>query len=226
MLPSFSIKEITLFDDLFPPQTYYYNARTRESSWSKPDGVKIIQQSELNPLLVAGATAAGSGANVGATGPASTNSGNTAASTAVAASPTQAPTSTPTHTLTSSPDPTTTPSSSVTIAGKQMFLGAQRVSKHEAKSLLSFLSFLHHSHCCSRPPPCCHCNFHCCCVAGHRGDRFHGAIPCHGGPDCATAASSLASQCGPAHCSHTCLPTRHGATFPGAFARHAHPSTR
>uniref|UniRef100_A0A3B5LEY8 Transcription elongation regulator 1 n=1 Tax=Xiphophorus couchianus TaxID=32473 RepID=A0A3B5LEY8_9TELE len=96
--------------------TYYYNARTRESSWSKPDGVKIIQQSELNPLLVAGATAAGSGANVGATGPASTNSGNTAASTAAAASPTQAPTSTPTHTLTSSPDLTTTPSSSVTIA--------------------------------------------------------------------------------------------------------------
>ncbi|XP_023198503.1 transcription elongation regulator 1 isoform X2 [Xiphophorus maculatus] len=97
-------------------KTYYYNARTRESSWSKPDGVKIIQQSELNPLLVAGATAAGSGANVGATGPASTNSGNTAASTAASASPTQAPTSTPTHTLTSSPDPTTTPSSSVTIA--------------------------------------------------------------------------------------------------------------
>ncbi|XP_014828877.1 PREDICTED: transcription elongation regulator 1 isoform X2 [Poecilia mexicana] len=92
-------------------KTYYYNARTRESSWSKPDGVKIIQQSELNPLLVAGATAAGSGA----TGPASTNSGNTAASTA-AASPTQAPTSTPTHTLTSSSDPTTTPSPSVTIA--------------------------------------------------------------------------------------------------------------
>ncbi|KAM4726402.1 transcription elongation regulator 1 isoform 4-T4 [Anableps anableps] len=96
-------------------KTYYYNARTRESSWSKPEGVKIIQQSELNPLLVAGATAAGSGANVGATGPASTNSGNTAASTA-SASPTQAPTSTPTHTLTSSPDPTTTPSPSVTIA--------------------------------------------------------------------------------------------------------------
>ncbi|XP_014901511.1 transcription elongation regulator 1 isoform X2 [Poecilia latipinna] len=96
-------------------KTYYYNARTRESSWSKPDGVKIIQQSELNPLLVAGATAAGSGANVGATGPTSTNSGNTAASTA-AASPTQAPTSTPTHTLTSSPDPITTPSPSVSIA--------------------------------------------------------------------------------------------------------------
>uniref|UniRef100_A0A673M0A1 Transcription elongation regulator 1 n=1 Tax=Sinocyclocheilus rhinocerous TaxID=307959 RepID=A0A673M0A1_9TELE len=31
---------------------YYYNARTRESAWTKPEGVKIIQQSELNPLMV------------------------------------------------------------------------------------------------------------------------------------------------------------------------------
>uniref|UniRef100_A0A3Q2UNJ9 Transcription elongation regulator 1 n=1 Tax=Fundulus heteroclitus TaxID=8078 RepID=A0A3Q2UNJ9_FUNHE len=89
-------------------QTYYYNARTRESSWSKPDNVKIIQQSELNPLLVAGASAGGSGANVGASGAASNNSGNTAASSAPAASPTQTPASTPTHTLTSSAGPTTT----------------------------------------------------------------------------------------------------------------------
>ncbi|XP_038155359.1 transcription elongation regulator 1-like isoform X2 [Cyprinodon tularosa] len=95
-------------------KTYYYNARTRESSWSKPDGVKIIQQSELNPLLVAGAT--GSGANVGATGASSANSINPAASTAAAASPTQAPSSTPSHTLTSSSDLTTTSSPSATIA--------------------------------------------------------------------------------------------------------------
>ncbi|XP_035998845.1 transcription elongation regulator 1 isoform X2 [Fundulus heteroclitus] len=97
-------------------KTYYYNARTRESSWSKPDNVKIIQQSELNPLLVAGASAGGSGANVGASGAASNNSGNTAASSAPAASPTQTPASTPTHTLTSSAGPTTTPSPSATIA--------------------------------------------------------------------------------------------------------------
>uniref|UniRef100_A0A671VM59 Transcription elongation regulator 1 n=1 Tax=Sparus aurata TaxID=8175 RepID=A0A671VM59_SPAAU len=44
-------------------KAYYYNARTRESSWSKPDGVKIIQQSELNPLLVGGG--AGSGGSAG-----------------------------------------------------------------------------------------------------------------------------------------------------------------
>uniref|UniRef100_A0A669C0S3 Transcription elongation regulator 1 n=1 Tax=Oreochromis niloticus TaxID=8128 RepID=A0A669C0S3_ORENI len=93
-------------------KTYYYNARTRESSWSKPDGVKVIQQSELNPLLVAGA--AGSGANVGVT--ASSSSVNTTASTAAAASPTQAPSSTPSRTLTSSPDSITTHSPSASIA--------------------------------------------------------------------------------------------------------------
>uniref|UniRef100_A0A672H916 Transcription elongation regulator 1 n=1 Tax=Salarias fasciatus TaxID=181472 RepID=A0A672H916_SALFA len=94
---------------------YYYNARTRESSWSKPDGVKVIQQSELNPLLVAGAGGGGPGASVGGTAAVSSNSVNTTASTA-AASPTQAPSTTPSRTLTSSPDSITTPSPSVTIA--------------------------------------------------------------------------------------------------------------
>ncbi|KAM8899955.1 transcription elongation regulator 1 isoform 2-T2 [Spinachia spinachia] len=90
-------------------KAYYYNARTRESSWSKPDGVKIIQQSELNPLLVAGS----GGSSVGATSAASSSSSNTTASTT--ASSTQAPSTTPSRTLSSSPD-STTPSPSVSIA--------------------------------------------------------------------------------------------------------------
>ncbi|XP_068187339.1 transcription elongation regulator 1 isoform X2 [Antennarius striatus] len=98
-------------------KAYYYNARTRESSWSKPDCVKIIQQSELNPLLVAGAGATVSGPSVGVTAAASSGSVNTTSSTSAAgASPTQTPSTTPSRTISSSPDSTPIPSPSVTIA--------------------------------------------------------------------------------------------------------------
>ncbi|XP_034034009.1 transcription elongation regulator 1 isoform X3 [Thalassophryne amazonica] len=96
-------------------KAYYYNARTRESSWSKPDGVKIIQQSELNPLLVAGAGAAGTGTSAVATVAPSSSSVNTTASTAPPPILTQAPSTAPSRTLTSSPDSIITPSPSVTI---------------------------------------------------------------------------------------------------------------
>ncbi|XP_041253443.1 transcription elongation regulator 1 isoform X5 [Onychostruthus taczanowskii] len=39
-------------------KVYFYNARTRESAWSKPDGVKVIQQAELTPMLAAQAVGA------------------------------------------------------------------------------------------------------------------------------------------------------------------------
>ena len=35
---------------LFSHQTYYYNARTRESAWTKPENVKIITQSEVEQM--------------------------------------------------------------------------------------------------------------------------------------------------------------------------------
>uniref|UniRef100_A0A3B4B3G2 Transcription elongation regulator 1 n=1 Tax=Periophthalmus magnuspinnatus TaxID=409849 RepID=A0A3B4B3G2_9GOBI len=90
-------------------KAYFYNARTRESSWTKPEGVKIIQQSELNPLLAGGAGAAGGGA---AAAPGTSATPNGANGTTVrTSSPTPAQTSIPSNTLTSSPDSTTTASS-------------------------------------------------------------------------------------------------------------------
>ncbi|XP_010869461.4 transcription elongation regulator 1 isoform X3 [Esox lucius] len=91
-------------------KAYYYNARTRESAWSKPEGVKVIQQSELNPMMV---TPAGTGGS---------SSSSSAASTASASpSPvsTQAPS--PSRTMTASPDSNSTTSTSVsqTIANLQ-----------------------------------------------------------------------------------------------------------
>ncbi|XP_041948079.1 transcription elongation regulator 1-like isoform X2 [Alosa sapidissima] len=43
-------------------KVYYYNVRTRESAWTKPEGVKIIQQSELTPLAASQQAAAAAAA--------------------------------------------------------------------------------------------------------------------------------------------------------------------
>ncbi len=34
-------------------QVYYYNARTRESSWTKPESVKIMTQGEIEAMAAA-----------------------------------------------------------------------------------------------------------------------------------------------------------------------------
>ncbi|KAG9265477.1 transcription elongation regulator 1-like [Astyanax mexicanus] len=83
-------------------KVYYYNARTRESAWTKPEGVKIIQQSELNPMM---SSQPGAGASPG--GPAS-------AAVSTAASVTPAQPASPTHTLSASPEPSTSPVPAVT----------------------------------------------------------------------------------------------------------------
>ncbi|CAL8365403.1 unnamed protein product [Lota lota] len=97
-------------------KAYYYNARTRESAWSKPEGVKIIQQSELNPMLATGT--AGTSVTVGGGAPASSANVNTTASTVIvsASSPGQAPSPTPSRTLASSPDHSSSSSPSVSMA--------------------------------------------------------------------------------------------------------------
>ncbi|XP_030359510.1 transcription elongation regulator 1 isoform X5 [Strigops habroptila] len=63
-------------------KVYFYNARTRESAWTKPDGVKVIQQSELTPMLAAQAQAQAVGASTPTTSsPASAASPSTSSST-------------------------------------------------------------------------------------------------------------------------------------------------
>ncbi|KAI4873132.1 hypothetical protein NFI96_016446 [Prochilodus magdalenae] len=91
-------------------KVYYYNARTRESAWTKPEGVKIIQQSELNPLMTG---QSGTAAATSATSTSSTVS--TVVSTTAAVSPSLASTQSdsPTHTLSASPEPSTSPAPAV-----------------------------------------------------------------------------------------------------------------
>ncbi|XP_062867292.1 transcription elongation regulator 1 isoform X2 [Trichomycterus rosablanca] len=81
-------------------KVYYYNARTRESAWTKPERVKVIQQSELTPMITGQAGVAVSGSSSPAT---------TAASTAVTVNSNSIQPSSPTHTLAASPDRSTSP---------------------------------------------------------------------------------------------------------------------
>ncbi|XP_032052573.1 transcription elongation regulator 1 isoform X4 [Aythya fuligula] len=78
-------------------KVYFYNARTRESAWTKPDGVKVIQQSELTPMLAAQAQAQAQA--VGASTP-TTSSPASAASPSTSSS-TQSSTTSTTTTATS-----------------------------------------------------------------------------------------------------------------------------
>uniref|UniRef100_A0A8C2F366 Transcription elongation regulator 1 n=1 Tax=Cyprinus carpio TaxID=7962 RepID=A0A8C2F366_CYPCA len=92
---------------------YYYNARTRESSWTKPEGVKVIQQAELGPMMLSQAAAAAA-ASGGSSGPGPSISIPAAANSTTTTHTSQSPstvmssTSSPTHDVVEMPSVVTT----------------------------------------------------------------------------------------------------------------------
>ncbi|XP_031424585.2 transcription elongation regulator 1-like isoform X3 [Clupea harengus] len=49
--PALPPEQIWVANKTADGKVYYYNARTRESVWVKPEGVKVIQQMELTPIM-------------------------------------------------------------------------------------------------------------------------------------------------------------------------------
>ncbi|XP_062483740.1 transcription elongation regulator 1 isoform X3 [Pezoporus occidentalis] len=98
-------------------KVYFYNARTRESAWTKPDGVKVIQQSELTPMLAAQAQAQAVGASTPTTSsPASAASPSTSSSTQSSTTSTTTTTTSVSQTISTPTTQDQTPSSGVSVA--------------------------------------------------------------------------------------------------------------
>ncbi|XP_061412380.1 transcription elongation regulator 1-like isoform X9 [Lethenteron reissneri] len=53
MVLNAAVEEIWVENKTPDGKAYFYNARTRESRWTKPDGVKVVQQSELPMVMEA-----------------------------------------------------------------------------------------------------------------------------------------------------------------------------
>ncbi|XP_072517905.1 transcription elongation regulator 1 [Salminus brasiliensis] len=101
---SLATEEIWVENTTQEGKVYYYNARTRESAWTKPEGVKIIQQSELNPMMTSQA---------GATAASTSSTASSVVSTSATVTPAPAQPASPTRTLSASPEPSTSPAPAV-----------------------------------------------------------------------------------------------------------------
>ncbi|KAK2540591.1 transcription elongation regulator 1 isoform X3 [Columba livia] len=96
-------------------KVYFYNARTRESAWSKPDGVKVIQQSELTPMLAAQAQAVGASTPT-TSSPAAAASPSTSSSTPASSTSTTTTATSGSQTISTPTTQDQSPSSGVSVA--------------------------------------------------------------------------------------------------------------
>ena len=83
MLAVFLTRSVEAVIVVFVVQTYYYNARTRESAWSKPDNAKVITQADMEAMAASGQPLPGSAAGTNRSVPTSVSHTATSQGTSI-----------------------------------------------------------------------------------------------------------------------------------------------